>query len=115
MGEQQNVFRDVDRIKSSLCNLKGFVFDTRTSDCSFLHLATNILDNVESFSKLQSIHAHTPSDDLTSLFLNEDTTNANPLSRLSELCIPLSLDDQTPTDKWAITIRKRMVRLRKLC
>eukprot|EP00483_Globobulimina_turgida_P003406 UN03412 len=56
-------FKNIDRIKQSLANLKGFVYENPHDYCLnhhylFYSLAGNILSNLISFKYLESLHIH---------------------------------------------------------
>eukprot|EP01084_Bolivina_argentea_P247767 414497_1 len=114
--DSNDEFEDIQRIKTSLNNLHGFVygepdFDYGQSQNLFLCLTRNILLNIISFKKLESIHIHSIYDDLISIFIND--TNINRLNNISELCvsIDMSFDKTSPL----LSLKKRFPKLRKLC
>eukprot|EP01083_Nonionella_stella_P067779 179506_1 len=119
-GIDEDVYDEIlnlDRIKLSLSNLKGFVYsepvnvDDATNSNMLFDLSTTILNNVSSFKMLESIHFHSLDDmQLLTSFLNEGNTNA--LCQISELCISV------PIRKPSIILsclRTFLPRLQKLC
>ena len=93
--EANDAFEDVERIKTSLSNLRGIAFcalpdyHNNTADNHFYSLTKMIFQNLPSFTKLESIHTHSMNLDLLSLCLNQNNVKA--LARITELCISVSL------------------------
>eukprot|EP01083_Nonionella_stella_P107652 312018_1 len=87
--------QNIKRIKSSLSYLQGFVYAEHmgrlySSDIEsneFFHLTTNILNNLSSFKRLESIHIHSFFDQRAFLSLNNNISNIS--DQISELCISL--------------------------
>eukprot|EP01083_Nonionella_stella_P046056 123329_1 len=79
--------QNIERIKSSLSNLQGFVYAGGALDINstnqFSVLTTKILNNLPSFKRLESIHIHVSR--LASL--NDNISNIS--DQISELCISL--------------------------
>eukprot|EP01083_Nonionella_stella_P134434 409037_1 len=101
---------DVERIASSLANIKGFVYRKCTvyhENDQFLNLANNILNNILLFPRLQSLHVH--GKDALSLGRAHDRFN-----NINELCLTVSLD----RFKYIVETRpltKTYPKLEKLC
>eukprot|EP01083_Nonionella_stella_P004932 14412_1 len=95
-------FANINRIKSSLSNLKGFVYQEyittnmyADSDDLYLPLCQNIMRNLSSFSKLESLHAHClfDTESLNSLVSYIDVFMLN----VTELCISVPFKQETPS------------------
>eukprot|EP01083_Nonionella_stella_P281746 958829_1 len=71
---------NIDAIKSSLCNLKGLVYEqpARANDIEYLNLywllSRDILSNLISFKQLESIHTHC--EQLIPCYLNRNNIPA---------------------------------------
>ncbi len=120
-----NEFANIERIKTSLSNLNGFVYAQSTEEFAsnnnlYFTLTTNILSNLILFSKLESIHTHSSTHDLIALYLN--FTNVTASRQISELCISVGLEslnqNPSPFNTRSLTPfnRRRFVpHLEKLC
>eukprot|EP01083_Nonionella_stella_P071322 191507_1 len=105
---------DVQRIASSLANIRGFVYSKcneneytcRDNDDLFLSLATVIFKNLLLFPKLKSLHVHGKS------IINTNTGNV--YNSIDELCLTVLMD----SFKYIVTARpltKLYPNLEKLC
>eukprot|EP01084_Bolivina_argentea_P304671 526250_1 len=94
-NEINEEFENIDRIKLSLCNIKGIVYslpsekwdDWLKSNDHFYQLTQNLLNNISSFKNLQSIHTHCK--ELTSSYLHSNNITA--LKNISEICTTLEI------------------------
>merc|ERR1712228_566969 len=110
--EANDEFEDIERVKKSLSNLRGLVYSNlirRHDDNLFFDLTRNILSNLASFKKLESIHIHSKGNELT-MYLNQNNVNA--LSQITELCISVSLN---VNDNTAKNLHRWTPKLQKLC
>eukprot|EP01083_Nonionella_stella_P071894 193422_1 len=93
-------FEDLERIQSSLSSLKGFVYSEHYGGIyggdPFFHLAINIISNISSFKRLESVHLHCLMGDPALLASFLDRNNVNALNQISELCISVSIHDTLP-------------------
>eukprot|EP01083_Nonionella_stella_P047963 128456_1 len=109
-------FRDLDRIKASLINLKGLVYskhvDIDNSSNQFFHLSSTIVHNISSFKRLKSIHAHCLNAPQFLSFLNPNNTNE--LNQIRELCISVSIHQRTGSPLNCLQ-QTSLPKLRKLC
>merc|ERR1712228_37804 len=86
--EANDAFEDIERIKKSLSNLRGFVYSSpNIADDIFYCLTRSILRNFTSFKQLESIHIHYPevNSELELLWNN--------LSNVTELCISVPFNE----------------------
>eukprot|EP01083_Nonionella_stella_P234100 824225_1 len=108
--------QNIERIKSSLSNLQGFVYAEHmgrlySSDIEsneFFHLTTNILNNLSSFKRLESIHIHSFFDQRAFLSLNNNISNIS--DQISELCVSVQ-----PSDSSLRCLGTFLPKLQKLC
>eukprot|EP01083_Nonionella_stella_P052268 138742_1 len=108
-------FVNLDRIQSSLCNLKGFVYSQRinepNSENQFFHLSTHISNNISSFKRLSSIHIHCLDDpQLITSFLNRN--NMDTFNQITELCISVPIPSPGSPLHYLSTFKTE---LEKLC
>jgi len=109
-------FDSIERIKSSLCNLKGFVYAAPPEDLEticqynlFAVLARNVLENLTSFKKIKSLHTHDHCDN-DELFSYLDKENIPNLSNIDELCVTIP-----ETDWYRLKTFAHLAHLKKLC
>eukprot|EP01083_Nonionella_stella_P071323 191508_1 len=97
-----DAMQDIERITSSLANIKGFVYRKCQEDCDdddlFFNLATIILNNLLLFPKLKSLHVH-GKDVLLMGSANSNTSHV--YSHISELCLTVLMN----TFKYVVTTR----------
>eukprot|EP01083_Nonionella_stella_P299656 1018916_1 len=100
--------QNIERIKSSLSNLQGFVYAGGALDINstnqFSVLTTKILNNLPSFKRLESIHIHVSR--LASL--NDNISNIS--DQISELCVSVQ-----PSDSSLRCLGTFLPKLQKLC
>eukprot|EP01083_Nonionella_stella_P173064 595833_1 len=105
-------FADIERTKASLCNLKGLVYGhTEPQTDVLFDLSKNILGNLASFRKLESVHTHDVDKQLISLCLTR--TNTNALRNITELCLSTTIM-QTATSPLR-SLHQLVPKLEKLC
>eukprot|EP01083_Nonionella_stella_P046055 123325_1 len=108
--------QNIERIKSSLSNLQGFVYAEHmgrlySSDIEsneFFHLTTNILNNLSSFKRLESIHIHSFFDQRVFSVLNDNISNIS--DQIRELCVSVQ-----PRDSSLRCLGTFLPKLQKLC
>ncbi len=107
-------FENIEKIKTSLVNIKGFVYGQSSEDTNsniFYILATTILSNLISFPKLNSLHTH--SSTLIQLYLNDNNINA--LNKITELCVSISINDDIDRSSSLYKLNTLVPNLQKLC
>eukprot|EP01083_Nonionella_stella_P206236 750297_1 len=106
-------FSDIEVIKSSLRNLKGLVYMEESEGVGnlYFHLTTNILSNLISFKKLESIHTHC--NPLISCYLHQNNVPA--LSNVTELCISVSLQQVRTSPLYSNSLNTWLPKLERLC
>eukprot|EP01083_Nonionella_stella_P206235 750295_1 len=104
-------FSDIEVIKSSLRNLKGLVYMEEFERVGNLYfdLTRNILSNLASFKKLESIHTH--SKQLISCYLYQNNVPA--LNNVTELCISVSLQQDSTSPLYSL--HTWLPKLERLC
>eukprot|EP01083_Nonionella_stella_P311597 1111553_1 len=104
-------FSDIEVIKSSLRNLKGLVYTEESQRVNnlYFHLTRNILSNLISFKKLESIHTHC--QPLISCYLHQNNVPA--LSNVTELCISVSLQQDRTSPLYSL--HTWLPKLERLC
>eukprot|EP01083_Nonionella_stella_P241770 843979_1 len=105
-------FSDIEVIKSSLRNLKGLVYmeESGRVDNLYFDLTRNILSNLASFKRLESIHTHC--HQLMSCYFHQNNVSA--LSNVTELCISVSLQQQDRTSP-LLALNRWAPKLEKIC
>eukprot|EP01083_Nonionella_stella_P173065 595841_1 len=106
-------FADIEVIKSSLRNLKGLVYTEESQRVNnlYFHLTRNILSNLISFKKLESIHTHC--QPLISCYLHQNNVPA--LSNVTELCISVSLQQVRTSPLYSNSLNTWLPKLERLC